>query len=76
MDFDVIDAAIRKTIEREKERVDQVCAMVDANPCERGTIEELATLIRHGYKFIDIRVRKDAKEYVFQADWIHRLFYV
>lgn len=34
----------------------------------RQTFDEFLALVRHGAKFIDIRVRKDAKEYVFQAD--------
>lgn len=54
-------------------RVDQVAAFVDANDLERKTIAEIEQLVRHGYKFIDITVRRDGKEYRFQGDWIARL---
>lgn len=32
------------------------------------TFDQFLTLVRHGAKFIDIRVRKDGQEYEFQAD--------
>ena len=47
--------------------------LVDANTLEAETIVKLFNLVRHGSKFIDIHVRKDAQEYHFQADWIGRL---
>ena len=34
----------------------------------KETFEKFLALVRHGAKFIDIRVRKDGKEYTFQAD--------
>lgn len=34
------------------------------------SFEEFLALTKHGAKFIDIKVRKDAKEYEFQADFL------
>jgi hypothetical protein len=54
--------------------VTKISAEVDANELERETLARLEKLVRHGYKFIDIIVRKDAQETRFEGDWIARLF--
>lgn len=36
----------------------------------KESFNEFLALIKHGAKFIDIHVRKDAKEYGFQADFL------
>jgi hypothetical protein len=51
-----------------------IVARVDANELEAKTISEFARLVYHGYKFIDIHVRKDGREYRFEGDWLARLF--
>ena len=52
---------------------EDIIRLVDANELEAKSIRELFNLVFHGYKTIDIRVRKDGKETSFQADWIARL---
>ncbi len=52
---------------------EDIIRLVDANELEAKSIRELFNLVFHGYKTIDIKVRKDAKETLFQADWIARL---
>ncbi len=37
-------------------------------PLARQILDTFLALVKHGAKFIDIRVRKDAKEYTFEAD--------
>jgi hypothetical protein len=54
--------------------VSTVADMVDANDLERRTLARFEELVRHGYKFIDIRVRKDGREHQFEGDWLARLF--
>jgi hypothetical protein len=54
--------------------VRRVCEQVQANEPERATIAQLEALVRHGYKFIDLHVRKDGVERHFEADWLARLF--
>lgn len=34
------------------------------------TFSDFLNLVKHGAKYIDIHVRRDAKEYVFQADFL------
>ncbi len=46
---------------------------VDANEPERRTIAEIERRVRHGYKFIDLIIRKDGVETRHQADWLARL---
>jgi len=60
----------RRLGERE---VKAVAARVDANQPERDSLAELEQLVRHGYKFIDITVRKDGRDYRFEGDWLARL---
>lgn len=43
------------------------------NKLQRDSIWELHDLTKHGAKFIDIRVRKDGKEYLFEGDWIKQV---
>lgn len=43
------------------------------NKLEIATLNTLINLTRHGAKFIDVRVRKDAVEYEFQADFLKYL---
>lgn len=73
--------AARNEIERYRARdvreltdENAVIQRVLANELEEKTIRELADLVRHGHKFIDIHVRKDAREYHFEGDWLARLF--
>lgn len=40
---------------------------------QRDSIWELHDLTKHGAKFIDIRVRKDGKEYLFEGDWLKQV---
>lgn len=54
--------------------VDRISAIVEANQLEARTIARFENLVRHGYKFIDIVVRKDGQEYRFEGDWLSRLF--
>jgi len=42
----------------------------EINTMQRDDIWKLHDLIKHGAKIIDIRVRKDAREYLFEADWL------
>lgn len=70
MSVDPIEAA--KT--RGEAAVAAVCRIVDANEPEAATISRLEALVRHGYKFIDIKVRKDGQETWFEGDWLARLF--
>lgn len=53
--------------------VDTIARRVDANSLERESIHRLEELVRHGYKFIDITVRKDGREQTFEGDWLARL---
>ena len=46
---------------------------IELNKPEVETVQKLKKLIGHGYKTIDILVRKDGKDYVFEGDWIARL---
>lgn len=43
------------------------------NKMQRNSIWELHDLTKHGAKFIDIRVRKDGKEYLFEGDWLKQV---
>lgn len=52
---------------------EDIIRLVDANELEAVSIRKLFCLVQHGYKTIDIKVRKDAVETLFQADWIARL---
>ena len=40
------------------------------NELEQKSFEEFLHLVKYGAKFIDIHVRKDAKEYEFEADYL------
>lgn len=51
-----------------------VAARVDANELERETIKRFERLVRGGYKFVNITVRKDGRETTFEGDWLVRLF--
>lgn len=53
----------------------EVSKIVGANEIEEANIVRLANLIWHGYKFIDIKIRKDGVEHEFQGDWLMRLFH-
>lgn len=68
---DKIFEAAQARGERNAARISELTC---ANTLEQSTIERLERLIRHGAKFIDIKVRKDSQEYTFEADWLHRLF--
>jgi hypothetical protein len=57
-----------------KREAAKVAERVEANELERNTIGCFEHLVRHGYKFIDIIVRKDGQETRFEGDWIARLF--
>jgi len=46
---------------------------IDLNEPEKITVDRLTDLVRHGYKTIDVKVRKDGVEYWFEADWLARL---
>ena len=59
--------------ERGERAVRAICAAVDANELERRTIASIEARVRHGYKFIDLRIRKDGQEYHYEADWLARL---
>jgi len=43
------------------------------NDMELATLRRFMELVKHGAKFIDIRVRKDAQEYSFQADFLKHI---
>jgi hypothetical protein len=45
----------------------------EINSLQRDSIWRLHDLIKHGAKIIDLRVRKDAQEYHFEADWLKQL---
>lgn len=51
-----------------------ISKIVEANELEEASIHRLVDLVWHGYKFIDIKVRKDGIEHKFQGDWLVRLF--
>lgn len=42
----------------------------EINSLQRESIWQLHDLIKHGAKIIDVHVRKDAREYDIQADWL------
>lgn len=50
-----------------------ISKIVEANELEEASIYRLIDLVWHGYKFIDIKVRKDSIEHEFQGDWLVRL---
>lgn len=52
----------------------KISEIVEANQVEEANIHRLIDLVWHGYKFIDIKVRKDGVEHEFQGDWLARLF--
>jgi hypothetical protein len=43
------------------------------NELQIETIDKILSLTKHGAKSIDVEIRKDGKEYRFQADWIKHL---
>lgn len=51
-----------------------IAARVDANELELETIKSFERLVRGGYKFVNITVRKDGRETTFEGDWLVRLF--
>lgn len=53
--------------------VTAVSALVELNEPETITLTKLLSLVYHGSGTIDIIVRKDGCERVFQGDWIARL---
>jgi hypothetical protein len=55
-------------------RAAKVAGEVGANELERAAILRFALLVRHGAKVINLRVRKDGREYQFEADWLGRYF--
>lgn len=68
-----IERVIENARLRSVAAIDKVCAQVDANEMERRTIEAIAALTRHGYKTVDIKIRKDGRETWYEGDWIVRL---
>lgn len=68
------DEAMQKAQDIGDRAVLAVCAIVDANEPERATIARIEAIVRHGYKFINLHIRKDGQEYGFEADWLARLF--
>ncbi len=52
---------------------DDVIRATDANKLEADTIRKFFALTKHGCKFCDLVVRKDGREYRFEADWLVRL---
>lgn len=67
------EVGARAAMEGER-RVAEIARYVEANELEIETMARFEELVRHGYKFIDLHVRKDGKEYRFEADWLARLF--
>lgn len=47
--------------------------MLGLNQLQMDTINKLLNMIYHGYKSIDILVRKDGQEYRFEADWLAKM---
>jgi hypothetical protein len=45
----------------------------EINDLQADSIRQLSDLTRHGYKWIDITVRKDGVERRFEADWVANL---
>ena len=43
------------------------------NDVQKETLLQVHALIKHGYKFITLHIRKDRKEYHFAADWLREL---
>ena len=53
--------------------MDRLRILIDPSEPEKEHIDLFYDLVKHGYKTIDILVRKDGKEYIFEGDWIARL---
>lgn len=68
------DVAATAARERGEENVARICHIVDANDLECETIARIEAKIRHGYKFINLTIRKDGLETTFEGDWLARLF--
>lgn len=56
------------------ENVRAVIERVNANELEAETIARFAALTRHGYKYVDLKVRVNGQTYDLQAEWLVRLF--
>lgn len=52
----------------------RISELVHANSLEVDTISTIEAHVRHGYKFINLVVRKDGIETTYEADWLARLF--
>lgn len=72
--FQAYEHAIRIVrANEERERPDTHAYVLDEehmNSLQRNSFEGFLQLVKHGAKFIDILVRKDAKEYRFEADFL------
>jgi hypothetical protein len=43
------------------------------NDLQKATIERMLRVCRHGAQRIDVSLRVDGREYVFEADWLKHL---
>lgn len=57
-----------------KDSINTLITLIEANELEASSMIKLQKLLEHGYKFININIRKDGKDYIFQGDWLSRLF--
>lgn len=57
-----------------EEAVAAICRRVEANELEAASIARLESLVRHGYKSLDLMVRVDGIDHHIDADWLVRLF--
>lgn len=72
--FHDLEARIAQAAAAGQAEAARVADRVKANAAERQNIARLEELVRYGFKFIDITVRKDGQEYRFEGDWLARLF--
>lgn len=46
---------------------------LEITEAQQKSLDDVWQLIRHGSKFINLHIRKDAIEYSFEADWLRQL---
>lgn len=52
---------------------DYVDQRLSITETQKETLLSVHDLIKHGYKFINLHIRKDGREYHFEADWLRQL---
>lgn len=60
---------------RRTARFIEYVAELEINDLQKQTLLDVYQLIKHGSKFINLHIRKDGREYHFEADWLKQLFH-